>query len=71
MQGFKNLPPPVTNNCNYPVYLKFTGFGDSWIDILVNHFLTSSMSDAVCPEMVKAEWPLLRDAVFEVYVIHQ
>ena len=50
MQRFENLPPPVTNNCNCPVYLKFTGFGDSWIDILVNHFLTSSMSDAVCPD---------------------
>ena len=20
MQGFENLPPPVTNNCNCPVY---------------------------------------------------
>ena len=40
------------------------GFGDDWIANLTDQFNTY-IEDA---DQVKAEWPLLRSAVFDVYV---
>ena len=51
----------------------FTDFGDDCVDTLVNHLFEKNMEkemmypdDMSSPEMVKAEWPLMKNAVFEV-----
>ena len=41
-------------------------FDEESVEVLTNHFLASqSETYGLSPDTIKAEWPLLRNAVFE------